>query len=187
MRRAAVLIVALLLSACAGTAPPAPPPPPPPDPHTQMAALETRIAVLIVEERAKIDPDARPLAIDPELGDIARKRASDMADKNYYAHAAPNGDTSATLLMAEDAKFQGLLGENLGALHYTKALGVDVPKFARGFVDQWLASPQHRDNLAFKDYDMAGVGAAVNGDTVYVTALFATHLGLPPHEEEKTP
>ena len=49
------------------------------------------------------------------------------------------------------------------------------------FLDEWLKSPPHRDNLAFADYDRTGVGAAVNGDTVYVTALFATDLGLGPH------
>ena len=183
MRRALVLTVALLLSACAGTQQAALPPPPPPDPHTQMRALETRIAVLVEEEREKIYPHAKTLAIDPELGNIARAHSNDMAAKNYFAHAAPNGDTSASLLMAQDAQFQGLLGENLGALHYTRQIGVSVPEFARGVVDQWLKSKQHRDNLAFADYDMAGIGAAVNDDTVYVTALFATHLGLPPHVE----
>jgi hypothetical protein len=34
--------------------------------------------------------------------------------------------------------------------------------------------------MAFVNYDHAGVGAAVNGDTVYVAVLFSTDLGLPP-------
>jgi hypothetical protein len=34
--------------------------------------------------------------------------------------------------------------------------------------------------LAWPQYDRTGVGAAVNGDTVYVAQLFATDLGLPP-------
>ena len=46
-----------------------------------------------------MNANAQPLAIDPELSGIARKRAADMAAKNYFAHAAPNGDTSASLLM----------------------------------------------------------------------------------------
>jgi len=56
---------------------------------------------------------------------------------------------------------------------------VDVDVFAHRFVDTWLASPSHKDNLAFAGYDRSGVGAAVNGDTIYVTQLFATDLGLP--------
>lgn len=186
MKRAFFLgLVALLpLAGCAGITAPAPQPaavaaapaPPPPDPQTQMAALETRIMALTGEQRLKIDPKAKTLTPDPELAHIARMRASDMAAKNYLAHAAPNGDTSASLLMAEDAKFQGLLGENLAAQHYVKESGVDVESFAQRFLDEWIKSQPHRDNLAFADYDKTGVGAAVNGDTVYVAQLFAFSL-----------
>jgi uncharacterized protein YkwD len=187
LRRTLAAGLLLLLAGCA-TAPPVPKPaPPPPDPATLMGALEDRIALLIEEERERAEPAAKPLAVDPELTEIARERARDMAAKNYFAHAAPNGDTSATLLAAKDPRFQGLLGENLSAAHYVKQTGVDVNAFARDFVDRWMKSPQHRDNIIMRDYDLAGIGAAVNGDTVYVTALFATDLGLGPHEEKKAP
>jgi hypothetical protein len=105
-------------------------------------------------------------------------RASDMAEKKYLAHAAPNGDTSASLLMAQDAKWQGLLGENLAAQHYVPQSGVDVNAFAQRFLDEWMKSQPHRENLAFAGYDRTGVGAAVNGDTVYVTQLFSSDLGI---------
>jgi uncharacterized protein YkwD len=175
MTRPLILVLAFLVVAgCAAV----PAQPGPPDPKTQMTALEGRIAVLIEEQRLKLDPNAKPLAMDPELARIARARASDMAAKNYLAHAAPNGDTSATLLMAEDAKWQGLLGENLAAQHYVKQSGVDVDQFAQRFLDEWMKSQPHRENLAFAEYDRTGVGAAVNGDTVYVAQLFASDLGI---------
>jgi uncharacterized protein YkwD len=176
-RAAFLLLAALTLSACAAV-PPAPPPPP--DPKSQMGALEERIAVLVEDERLKIDPKAKPLARDPELVRIARARAADMAAKNYLAHQGPDGATSASLLMKQDAKWQGLLGENLAAQHYTKQSGVTVDDFARRFLEEWLKSPPHRDNMSFANYDHAGVGAAVNGDTVYVAVLFSTDMGLPP-------
>ena len=94
---------------------------PPPDPKTQMALWRAASQTLVQEERLKLDPAAKTLALDPELAKIALARARDMAEKNYLAHAAPNGDTSASLLMADDAKWQGLLGENLAAQHYLKA------------------------------------------------------------------
>jgi uncharacterized protein YkwD len=151
-----------------------------PDPKTQMTALESRIAVLVEEERHKIDPKARDLTMDPELSEVARARATDMAAKNYLAHQGPDGATSASILMQQDAKWQGLLGENLAAQHYNKQTGVAVEDFARRFLDEWLKSPPHRDNMAFAKYDHAGVGAAVNADTVYVAVLFSTDMGLPP-------
>ena len=176
MKRSAapLLLTALVLSGCIGpgeqmmAAAPSPP-----DPKTQMPALEARIIALTEEQRLKLDPKAKPLVLDDELTHVARERALDMAQKNYLAHAAPNGDTSASLLMAEDAKFQGLLGENLAAQHYVRQSGVDVEEFAQRFLDEWLKSQPHRENMAFADYDRTGVGAAVNGDTVYVTQLFS--------------
>jgi hypothetical protein len=107
-----------------------------------------------------------------------------MAAKKYLAHAAPNGDTSASLLMKQDARWQGLLGENLAAQHYTRQGGVVVDDFAQRFLDEWLKSPPHRDNMIFANYDHAGVGAAVNGDTVYVAVLFSTDMGLKPRPAE---
>ena len=179
MRGVLIGVVLLVCASCAETRQAALPPP---DPATLMPALETRIAVLIEEERERIDAKARPLVIDPELSGIARKRAADMAAKNYLAHAAPDGETSASILMDQDPRFHGLHDENPAAQHYVKQTGVDVNAFARAIVDQWLKSPQHHDNLAFADYNLTGIGAAVNGDTVYVTELFATDLGLGPHE-----
>ncbi len=176
MNRFACLALAVLLLAGCETLPEAPPGPP--DPKTQMAALETRISILTEEQRIKLDPNAKRLAIDSELADIARQKANDMAQKDYLAHAAPNGDTSASLLMKQNAKWQGLLGENLAAQHYVRQSGVDVNAFAARFLEEWMKSQPHRDNLTFAAYDRTGVGAAINGDTVYVAQLFATDMGL---------
>src|SRR5579859_4030297 len=137
IRFAALLMAVLALAGCAFDSS-HPAVPQAPDPKTQMGALENRIAALVEAQRQKLDPQARPLAIDPELSRIARARASDMAAKNYLAHAAPNGDTSASLLMQQDARWQGLLGENLAAQHYTKEGGVTVEEFAQRFLDEWL-------------------------------------------------
>ncbi len=145
-----------------------------------MAALESRILDLIQEERLKLDPKAKVLALDSELVGVARKRSVDMAAKSYMAHTAPDGTTSTTLIMDEDPDFQGLLGENIAAQYYTPQLGVDVDAFARRFVGIWMNSPEHRSLIATAAYDRAGVGASVNGNEVFVVELFATNLGLPP-------
>jgi uncharacterized protein YkwD len=183
MRRFGFLgCVSLALAGCAGVSTP----PAPPDPRTQMLALAGRIETLVQEERLKLDPSAKTLVLDPELTKIAQARARDMAEKDYLAHAAPNGDTSASLLMADDATWQGLLGENLAAQHYLKVSGVDVDVFAQRFLDEWIKSDPHRENLSYPAYDRTGVGAAVNGDTVYVAELFASDLGLKPKPAGET-
>jgi uncharacterized protein YkwD len=150
------------------------PPPPPPDPKTQMGELETRVGVLVEEARRRLDPKAKPLHLDAGLVTIARARAADMAAKKYLASAAPDGKTSALLLMEADAQYQGLLGENLAAQYYVAQTGVDPKAFAERFLETWLESKPHRDNMVFSEYDRTGVGAAVNDDTVYVALLFST-------------
>ena len=144
-KHALVLALAVVgLCACA-TQPKAPPPPP--DPASQMPALEARIMAIVETERMKIAPKAKMLTPDPELSKVARGRARDMAAKHYLAHAAPDGETSATLLMAQDADFQGLLGENLAAQHYTKQQGISVEAFAKkGFCSVY--GEQHPDHYA---------------------------------------
>ncbi len=153
----------------------------PPDPKTQLPALEARIYELISAQRHAIDPNAKDLALDSELVDIARERSADMAAKNSFADGDPR-TISATRLMDKDAQFQGLLGENIAAQHYN-ARGIDVESFAQRFVQTWLTSQSHKENLSFADYNRTGVGAAISGDTVYVTELFATDLGLGPHKD----
>jgi uncharacterized protein YkwD len=159
-------------------------PPPPPDPQTQMAALESRIFELVQDERHKIDPKAKALALDSELVGVARTHSQDMAAKSYLAHKSPTGTTSADIIMDVDANWQGLLGENLAAQHFNIGYAVDVDVFAHRFVESWLASASHKENLSFEAYDRTGVGAAVSGDTIYVTELFATDLGLPPVKDD---
>jgi uncharacterized protein YkwD len=149
-----------------------------------MPALEARIFELIQQERHQTDGAAKKLVLDPELVDVARAKSGDMAAKNYLAHRGPDGATTASIIMDKDADFQGLLGENIAEEHYNKQTGIDVEKFAHEFVDTWMGSPNHRDNLAYPSYDRSGVGAAVNGDTVFVTQLFATNMGLPPPDRQ---
>ena len=62
----------------------------------------------------------------------------------------------------------------LAAQYYRAESGVDPAVFAQRFLATWMDSPAHRDNLTYAGYDRTGVGAAVNGDTVYVALLFST-------------
>jgi uncharacterized protein YkwD len=171
MRVLSFATLALVCSGCVAV--------PPPDPKAQLPALETRITQLIEEQRTQLDPGIKPLSVDSELVKVARQRSGDMAAKNYFANKSPDGLTSASLIMSEDAKFQGLLGENIAEQRYSPGAVLDVNALAQSFVDTWIKSPAHKENLAFKYYNRTGVGAAASGDMIYVTELFATDLGLP--------
>ena len=118
------------------------------------------------------------------LSKIARARASDMAAKNYLAHAAPNGDTSRLAADGRTTPNGRACWAKIWRRSITPSKAAStVDEFAQRFLDEWMKSPPHRDNMAFANYDRAGVGAAVNGDTVYVAQLFSTDLGLPPPQD----
>ncbi|GAA0565230.1 CAP domain-containing protein [Rhizomicrobium electricum] len=151
-----------------------------------MPALEKRIFALVAETRHKTDPKAHALALDPALTDVARKRSAEMAKANSFVDAG-DPHVAASLLMAADAKFQGLVGENVAAQHYTPGQDIDVEIFAKRFVESWAASRPHLENLSFADYDKSGVGAALNADTIYVAQIFTTDLGMGGRSEQATP
>ena len=73
-----------------------------------------------------------------------------------------------------------------GFAKWSPVSGVDVDVFAGRFLDEWIKSDPHRENLSYPAYDRTGVGAAVNGDTVYVAELFASDLGLKPKPAGET-
>jgi hypothetical protein len=124
------------------------------------------------------------LAIDPELSQVARAPGQRHGGQNYLAHAAPNGDTSASLLMKQDAKWQGLLGENLAApaLHQAERRG--GRDFRPALPGRMAEEPAATGQYGLRQLRSCRRGAAVNGDTVYVAVLFSTDLGLKPPAAE---
>lgn len=153
---------------------------PPPDPHAQVAELETRIFDLVQDARHRIDPHAKMLALDSELVGVARAHSADMAEKGYFAHSSPTGETTSQIIMDRDASFQGLLGENIALQYVPAGRGIDVDATAQRFVQMWLESPKHKENLSYAAYDRSGVGVALSSNAIYVTQLFATPMDLKP-------
>jgi uncharacterized protein YkwD len=108
----------------------------------------------------------------------AQTHSEDMARKRSFDVGNPNGNLAVNSLLA-DPKFRGFVGENSAAQYFTPAAGFDPDTYARGFLDIWLKSPDHRTNLMYEAFDKTGIGIAVNGDAIYAAELFATDLGLP--------
>ena len=107
----------------------------------------------------------RPLHFSGKLRAAARAHSRDMMRRGYFAHGA-----LARLAAAFDIDAP-VVGENL-------AWGTGSYGTARVIVQEWLASPEHRENLLRPGFRWVGVGSAVgtfvgrSGATV-VTADFA--------------
>jgi uncharacterized protein YkwD len=167
MTRVVVLIVSVLLAACAGTRGP--------NYDSQVAAMKARLLVLMEQER--IRAGARSLRLDPQLVQAAQAHSDDMARKRSFDTMNPDGNLAVNLLL-RDPRFGGFVAENSAAQFFTPAAGLDPDTMARGFLDIWLASPSHRQNVVYREFDRAGIGIAVNGNAVYAAAVFATDFGL---------
>jgi uncharacterized protein YkwD len=86
------------------------------------------------------------LTENPILNKIAKIKACDMKDKNYFDHAAPDGQMSWHLFI-ENGYNYSYAGENIGE----GGIGDnDVMQF-------FLNSPEHRDNILSPHYSEIGV------------------------------
>jgi len=99
------------------------------------------------------------LSLSTTLSKIAELRAADMADKNYFDHTSPSGE-SAFKLLQEYQVFHFSSAENIGR--------GDVS--SERMVEAWMDSPEHRKTMLSGFYHQLGVGIveASNGDLYWV-------------------
>ena len=105
------------------------------------------------------------LVLDSKLSQAAALKAGDMFTKDYWAHNSPDGITPWAFIKQSGYNYV-YAGENL----------------ARGFnsaedvVNAWMASPKHKENMLFKNYNdvgfFVGVGKLKGEDTVLVVEEF---------------
>lgn len=108
------------------------------------------------------------LALNSLLAQAAQDKANDMASRNYWSHATPEGTQPWQFVSAVGYKYL-TAGENL-------AYGFDT---SSATVAGWMNSPGHRDNLLNSNYKEVGFGIANNadyqgdGEQTIVVAMYA--------------
>ncbi len=109
------------------------------------STAEAEVLALVNQERAKVG--CQPLRADKALNGLAEAFSKDMANRGFFDHTDPDGDTPWD--RAEQAGITNLGGENI----------------ARGQADaqavmaSWMASEGHRENILNCDYKTIGIGA----------------------------
>ncbi len=107
------------------------------------------------------------LKLNSELDAAATQKATDMFDKNYWAHISPTGTTPWTFITASGYHYV-YAGENLAKDFNT----------SKEVVDAWMNSPSHRENILKPEYTDIGI-AVMNGrltgeDTTLVVEEFGS-------------
>jgi uncharacterized protein YkwD len=118
---------------------------------TFSAADEDLMVQLINEARA--DAGVAPLAVHPDVHEVARWRSQDMIDRDYFSHAIPPEGYRVDHYLAEAGVSFWWWGENIGK--DTISDGAST----QSTFDWWMGSSAHRANMLEPRATHVGVGA----------------------------
>lgn len=125
------------------------------------SAYELQVLELVNEERAKYG--LKPLEWDNALANVARAHSNDMANRGFFAHNNPDGETPFDRINAAGINYRSA-GENIAA----------GQKSPQEVVNAWMNSEGHRANILNSSYTKLGVGFVTtnNGYKTYWTQNF---------------
>lgn len=124
--------------------------------------FEKRVIELTNKEREK--QGLEPLKANWQVSRVARYKARDMRDNNYFEHKSPTYGSPFQMMRDFNISFTAA-GENIAA-------GQSTPQ---SVVDAWMKSKGHRKNILSSKYTQIGVGY-VNGGSYghYWSQMFIT-------------
>ncbi|MBC8530842.1 CAP domain-containing protein [Gehongia tenuis] len=128
-------------------------------PSSSVNSYETELLALVNEDRVK--NGLSPYTLDPELCRIARLKAQDMADNNYFAHESPT---------------YGKVAEMLKTFGYSyRAAGENIAKY--GSIEKahlgLMNSEGHRKNLLSSGFTQIGIGVVKKDNYFLISEFFA--------------
>lgn len=142
-------------------------------------AAERAIAAAVSDERTA--RGLGPVEYESRLAGVARSHSSDMIAREYYAHISPDGDAAFERVKSSSVSCSSV-GENIAATWWQttfettsgeREFHMSAQELANGIVEQWLNSPEHRENMLDPDWERIGVGVAVTEEgEVLVTQNF---------------
>ncbi|MFG2844847.1 CAP domain-containing protein [Kitasatospora sp. NPDC048296] len=119
-----------------------------------------QVVDLVNAERAKAG--CGPVAAEPRLASAAQSHSDDMADRNYFDHASPEGYHADHRIEATGYQWS-TWGENI-------ARGQKDPA---AVMDAWMNSPGHRANILNCAFKQLGVGVRTGSGGPWWTQVFA--------------
>jgi len=103
-----------------------------------------------------------------DISDVAAAHSRDMADRDFFAHENPDGESPRGRLRAAGLTCS-VVAENIASREGYS----DAPSaLAEEIVGQWLRSPGHRANIMDPDLEVEGVGVYATGEKVWATQVF---------------
>ena len=106
--------------------------------------------MLNLVNKARADAGLKPLAFDAQLQKVARLKAQDMVNKNYFSHQSPTYGSPFDMMKQFGVSFK-TAGENIAGNQTVE----------RAF-NAWMGSPGHKKNILTAGFNLTGIGI-VNG------------------------
>ncbi|HEV7279561.1 MAG TPA: CAP domain-containing protein [Pirellulaceae bacterium] len=132
------------------------------------ADLEATVGGIIERSNAFREREGRePLDVDQTLQKTAQDFADYMAETDRYGHQA-DGRTPSQRAKAHGYDYAIVL-ENIAFTYDSR--GYEAPALAEKFVQGWIESPPHRENLLDPDVTEIGAGVAVSESTQHYYAV----------------
>ena len=111
--------------------------------NSELTAHEQEVFNLINAQRTSAGLSA--LKVDEELQNVARIKAKDMVDNNYFSHNSPTYGTPFEMIKSFGIKYKAA-GENIAG----NSSNI-------GAVNAWMNSEGHRANILSNNYNYTGI------------------------------
>ena len=112
-----------------------------------------------------------PLEPDAALSAAARGHSEDMLRRRFFDHVNPDRETPQDRVKRDADQPAIGVGENIWM--WSGAIVPPGEALARQAIDEWMASPAHRENVLRAGYTRLGIGAAIDAGQVRVTEIFS--------------
>jgi len=132
---------------------------------------ELRAEALDLVNGSRAEAGLPELAASDVLDRAAQGHATDMLERDFYAHVTPDGETPFDRFLAAGGNRWAVSGENIATCE-----GCPTPPDTdrlRGFHEGWMQSPRHRENILSKGFDNFGFGIAGEDDEIYAVQTFS--------------
>lgn len=121
-------------------------PTPTPQPSTGISAEESKMVNLV--NQARISQGIKPLTVNSQLVNLARKKSQDMVAKNYFSHNSPTYGSPFDMIKNAGITYR-TAGENLAGAATTESAHQNL-----------MNSSGHRANILNPSFTEIGIGIA---------------------------
>lgn len=121
-------------------------PAPTPQPSTGISAEESKMVNLV--NQARVSQGIKPLTVNSQLVNLARKKSQDMVAKNYFSHNSPTYGSPFDMMKNAGITYR-IAGENLAGAATTESAHQNL-----------MNSSGHRANILNSSFTEIGIGIA---------------------------